>query len=73
MAFFAIKLNCQYSYLDKLQNGIPFLLLSSLFPPLSFIFSYLCALLESLVWAEGYHSRQNKKKTNESLLIFTVC
>lgn len=32
MAFFAIKLNCQYSYLDKLQNGIPFLLLSSLFP-----------------------------------------
>lgn len=44
--FFAIKLNCQYSYLDKLQNSIPFLLLFFSSPPCPTPSSfYLCIYL----------------------------
>lgn len=40
--FFAVKLNLQYFYLDKLQNSIPLPLLSSLFFSPFFLSFHVC-------------------------------
>lgn len=73
LLFFAMKLSCQYSYLDKVQNTISFPLLPPHPQPSSFTFLYLCALLERQKWAEGCCSRKKPPKlANKSLLILTV-